>query len=83
MSVLVCTVVVLFHGRVRDEAVDGDRVPEHGVLSAPDQAWAMAVRQAEVIGPLATAGALGGEAADAAGERLGISRRQVYVLLRR
>lgn len=83
MSVLVCTTVVLFHGRVYDEAVDRDRVPERGVLSASDQAWVLAVGRAEVIGPLAKAGAVGGEAVDTASERLGISRRQVYVLLRR
>ena len=43
----------------------------------------MAVRRAEVIGPLTAAGTAGEEAVDAAAAQLGVSRRQVYVLLRR
>jgi len=68
---------------VHDEAVEGDRVPERGLLTVPDEVWAVAVRRAEVIGPLAEAGTAGEEAVEAAAEQLGISRRQVYVLLRR
>ena len=33
-------------------------MPERGVLSASDEAWVLAVRRAEVIGPLAKAGAV-------------------------
>lgn len=68
---------------MHDEAVDEDRVPERGLLTVPDEVWAVAVRRAEVIGPLARAGTAGEGAVETAAEQLGISRRQVYVLLRR
>jgi len=68
---------------VHDEAVDGGRVPERGLLTVPEEVWAVAVRRAEVIGPLAEAGTAGEKAVEVAAEQLGISRRQVYVLLRR
>lgn len=73
----------LFYSPVHDDAVDDDVVPERGLLTVSDEVWALAVRRAEVIGPLAKAGTAGTEAVEAAAERLGISRRQVYVLLRR
>ncbi|TMR90658.1 Mu transposase C-terminal domain-containing protein [Nonomuraea basaltis] len=59
------------------------QIIERGVLTAPDEAWDVAVRQAEVIGPLADQPRLGSAAADAAAAQLGISQRQVYVLLAR
>ncbi len=83
MSVPVRTTGTLFHSPVHDEAVDEDRVAERGLLTVPDEVWAVAVRRAEVIAPLAEAGRAGGEAVDSAAELLGVSRRQVYVLLRR
>lgn len=58
-------------------------VVERGVLTAPDAVWELAVRRAAVIGRLADAGAVGLAAAHAAAAELGVSRRQVYVLLRR
>jgi putative transposase len=58
-------------------------VTERGVLTAPTQAWEAAVRQAEVIEPLAAKGTVGLAEADEAAERLRVSRRQVYVLLGR
>jgi putative transposase len=58
-------------------------VTERGVLTAPDDAWEMAVRQAAVIGPVAVEATVGLEVADAAATELGISRRQVYVLIAR
>lgn len=58
-------------------------VLERGLLTVSDEVWALAVRRAEVIGPLAGAGTVGGDAVEAAANQLGISRRQVYVLLRR
>lgn len=58
-------------------------VAERGVLTAPTQMWETAVRQAEVIGPLAVKDTVGLAEADEAAERLGVSRRQVYVLLGR
>ena len=73
----------MFHSPVHDVADQDDRVPERGLLTVSDEVWAMAVRRAEVIGPLGDAGTAGEEAVEAAAEQLGISRRQVYVLLRR
>lgn len=58
-------------------------VVERGVLTASEEAWAVAVRRAEVIGPLARQQRVGVETADAAAVELGVSRRQVYALLRR
>lgn len=58
-------------------------VVERGVLTSSEEVWAVAVRQAEVIGRLAREDRVGVRAADAAAAELGISQRQVYVLLRR
>ncbi|MGC5627180.1 hypothetical protein ACPYO6_02885 [Georgenia sp. Z1344] len=60
-----------------DEAVDEVRLPERGLLTVPDEVWAVAVRRAEVIGRLTEAGTAGEETVEAAAEQLGISRRQV------
>jgi len=56
---------------------------ERGVLAVSDEVWNLAVRRAAVIGPLAGAGVVGHAAADAAAAELGVSRRQVYLMLRR
>ncbi|MEV1168558.1 hypothetical protein [Nonomuraea sp. NPDC049784] len=60
--------------------MDGGRaqIIERGVLTAPDETC-----QAEVIGRLAVQARVRLAAADAAAVELGISRRRVYVLLRR
>ncbi|MEV0590662.1 helix-turn-helix domain-containing protein [Nonomuraea cavernae] len=58
-------------------------IVERGVLTAPNAAWDVAIRQAELISPLADQPRLGLAAANAAADELGISRRQVYVLLSR
>jgi putative transposase len=58
-------------------------VPERGLLSVPGEVWDLAVRRARVIGPLAAADVVGGSAVEAAAAELGLSRRQVYELLRR
>ncbi|WP_225991278.1 Mu transposase C-terminal domain-containing protein [Actinomadura montaniterrae] len=58
-------------------------VVERGVLTASGEAWAVAVRRAEVIGLLALRARVGVDAADDAAAQLGISRRQVYALLSR
>jgi hypothetical protein len=57
-------------------------VAERGLLATSDEVWNLAVRRAEVIGRLARS-SVGLEAADAAAAELGVSRRLVYVLLRR
>lgn len=58
-------------------------VVERGVVTASEEMWALAARRAEVLGRVADAEVVGREAADRAAEELGLSRRQVYVLLRR
>jgi len=64
-------------------ATDTSRIPEQGVATLPDQAWERARRRAEIIGPLAQSEPVGHAAADAAAQALGLSRRQVYALIRR
>ncbi|MGI8311488.1 DNA-binding domain-containing protein [Saccharopolyspora hattusasensis] len=56
---------------------------ERGVLTAPGPVWDAAVRRAEVIGRLAEKSTVGLAAADEAAAELGVSRRQVYVLVGR
>jgi putative transposase len=56
---------------------------ERGVLTAPAEAWDLAVRRTEVIRELAAQRVVSLEAADAAAAQLGVSRRQVYVLVGR
>jgi putative transposase len=58
-------------------------VVERGLLTVPEEMWALVVRRAEVIGWLAAGDVVGHEAADAAAAELGVSRRQVYLLLAR
>ena len=62
---------------------DDPAVEERGVLTAATEELNLAVRRAEVIGPLAVQPFVGLEAADAAAALLGVSRRQVYVLVGR
>src|SRR5260370_39281523 len=62
---------------------DDSAVVERGVLTAAAGAWDLAVRRAEVIGQLAGQRTVGLEGADAAAAELDVSRRQVYVLIRR
>ncbi|WP_429922518.1 helix-turn-helix domain-containing protein, partial [Klebsiella pneumoniae] len=64
-------------------ATDTPRIPEQGVATLPDEAWERARRRAEIISPLAQSETVGHEAADMAAQALGLSRRQVYVLIRR
>ena len=58
-------------------------VAERGLLAVSDDVWNLAVRRAAVIGPLAGAGVARLAAVDAAAAELGVSRRQVYLMLRR
>lgn len=62
---------------------DDPVVAERGVLTAPAEAWNLAVRRAEAIRELAAQRVVSLEAADAAAAQLGVSRRQVYVLVSR
>jgi putative transposase len=63
--------------------VGKDEIPERGVLTAPDELWETAVRQAAVISRLSGLDSAGVTAVDEAAAELGLSRRQVYVLLGR
>lgn len=60
---------------------DDVQIVERGVLALSADAWEEARRRAALIGPLAT-GPVSHGAADAAAEQLGLSRRQVYVLVK-
>jgi putative transposase len=64
--------------------MDSDRptIPERGVLTLSEQAWAEAHRRALVITPLAARSAVDQQTADEAAAQLGLSRRQIYNLLR-
>jgi putative transposase len=62
---------------------DDQAVAERGVLTATAGTWDLAVRRAGVIGELAAQPVVGTGAADAAAAELGVSRRQVYLLVRR
>ncbi|MGH9067411.1 MAG: transposase [Acidimicrobiales bacterium] len=62
-----------------------DELPmvERGVLAMSEATWEEARRRATAIGPLAAMGSVSHGAADGAGEQLGLSRRQIYVLVNR
>ncbi|XAS68693.1 DDE-type integrase/transposase/recombinase [Micrococcaceae bacterium Sec5.7] len=55
----------------------------HGLLTMPDAVWELARRRAEVIAPLAGLSIIGKQALDEASRELGISRRHVYLLIKR
>jgi putative transposase len=56
---------------------------QSAALTASAQAWDLAARRAEVIRELARQRVVSLEDADTAAARLGVSRRQVYVLVGR
>ena len=58
-------------------------IPSPGHLTMSDAQWEQTRLRAEVIGNLAERDHVGVAAADEAAVELGISRRQVYVLLER
>lgn len=60
-----------------------DRIGSAGHLTMSDTAWEQARLRAEVIGKLAERDTVGLAAADEAAVDLGISRRRVYLLLKR
>jgi putative transposase len=64
-------------------AVDPLTIPERGVLTLSEQAWAEAHRRALVIAPLAARSVVDQHTADEAAAQLGLSRRQIYNLLHR
>lgn len=56
---------------------------ERGLLTLSDKAWERARLLVQVIGPLAKLHSVGHQASDDAARQLGLSRRQVYVLVQR
>ena len=64
-------------------ATEIQRIAEQGVLTLPDADWEQARQRMEVVRPLAALDFVGHQAADDAAHSLGLSRRQVYVLIRR
>lgn len=64
-------------------ATETSQIIARGVATLPDETWEQARRRTEVISPLAALDVVGHRAADAAALALGLSRRQVYVLIRR
>ena len=64
-------------------ASDSPPVAEQGVATLSVAVWEQARRRTEVIGPLAAHETVSHQAADEAAQALGLSRRQVYVLIRR
>jgi len=64
-------------------ASDTSPIAEQGVATLTDASWAQARHRTEIIGPLAALEIVGHETADAAAQALGLSRRQVYMLIRR
>lgn len=64
-------------------ASDTSPIAEQGVATLSNDAWAQARRRTEIIGLLVAFEVVGHEAVDGAAQALGLSRRQVYVLIRR
>jgi len=62
-------------------ASDSPPITERGVATLSVAAWNVARHRAEIIGELAALEDVGHQAADAAAQTLGLSRRQVYALL--
>jgi len=61
----------------------GVPIIEHGLLAMSETEWDLAVRTAALIGPLARRDVVGRRAAADAAAQLGVSLRQVYVLIER
>jgi putative transposase len=58
-------------------------LPEREVLTADEKRWQIAVRRARVIGSLAKSDRVPIVAADRAAAELGVTKRQVYALVKR
>lgn len=56
---------------------------ERGLLTLPEEVWAEAKRRSDIISELASQGVVSRKAAEDAAGKLGLSKRQVYNLLRR
>lgn len=62
---------------------EAGRIAESGAVGLSDQAWSEARRRAEVVGPLGEMSQVPDDVAGDAAEKLGLSKRMVYYLLRR
>jgi putative transposase len=58
-------------------------ISELGLLTLSSEAWEQIRQQSQVIAPLAALHSISHQAADTAALQLGLSRRQIYVLVRR
>lgn len=66
-----------------DRDTDEGGVLERGLLVVSDEVWDRTVLRAGVVGRLAALDVVGTDVADVAAAELGVSRRQVYLLLKR
>lgn len=64
-------------------ASDTPPIAERGVATLPSEVWEQARFRTEIIRPLAALEVVGHDVADTAARTLGLSRRQVYILIRR
>jgi putative transposase len=62
---------------------NGVPIIEHGLLALSEAEWGLAVRNAALIAPLARQDVVGRRAATDAATQLGVSVRQVYILVER
>ena len=58
-------------------------ISEHGLLTLSSEAWEQVRQKSQVIAPLAALNSISHQEADTAALQLGVSRRQIYVLVRR
>jgi putative transposase len=56
---------------------------EQGVLTLSQENWDLARKRISIIAPLAALETVGHQATDEAAQQLGVSRRQVYILIQR
>ncbi|MDQ5951455.1 MAG: putative transposase, partial [Patescibacteria group bacterium] len=62
---------------------ESSAISEHGLLTLSSEAWEQLQQKSQVITPLAALPLISHHAADTAARQLGLSRRQIYVLIRR
>jgi len=58
-------------------------ISEHGLLTLSNEEWEQAQQKSQIIAPLAALHSISHHAADTAARQLGLSRRQIYVLVKR
>lgn len=58
-------------------------ISEHGLLTLSNEAWEQVQQKSQIIAPLAALHSISHHAADTAARQLDLSRRQIYVLVKR